>query len=285
MQYLVAVADLKSFSKASLRCHISQPTLSGQIKKLEETLGVTLFERNNKRVMLTQIGCEVTRIARRILQEVETMKATAKQAHNPLSGRFSLGAFPTLASYIFPNIVPKISRAMPQLQLMLVEEKTDILLAQLKAGTLDAALLALPVEDKNLVCKKLFNDPFYLAVAKKHPLAKRKYVQLGALESYDLLLLNEGHCLRNQALSVCHMAGVSESQDFRATSLETLREMVKAGSGITLMPEIAMKPDKAITYIPFKAPVPKRRIALVYRKTTPRKTVMDMLVKLLHKSG
>ena len=282
LQYLIAVADLRNFSQAANQCCVSQPTLSNQIRKLEETLGVVVFERSNKRVMPTETGEQIIALARRVLREVDAMHDVAQSAQDPLAGKFRLGAFPTLSTYIFPSLVPKITAALPQLRLVLVEEKTQTLLDRLKRGELDAALLALPVYDDQLAVRALFDDEFFLAVPPLHPLAKKKQAEQTDLSNSKLLLLEEGHCLRDQALEVCHRVGMEEEQDFRATSLETLRQMVKAGSGITFMPNIAIQPDETgICYVPFKKPAPYRTIGLVWRKTTARQTVIEKLLGLL----
>lgn len=282
LQYLVAVADLRNFSQAAEKCFVSQPTLSNQIRKLEETLGVTLFERNNKRVMPTETGDEIIVLAKKILREVDAMHEVAQSAHDPLAGKFRLGAFPTLSTYIFPSLVPKITHTLPQLRLVLVEEKTQSLLDRLRRGELDAALLALPVTDDQLACQSLFDDPFFLAVPLQHALVKKKTVEHGDLDGSHLLLLEEGHCLRDQALEVCHLAGIREEQDFRATSLETLRQMVKAGTGITFMPQIAIhEKEQGICYIPFRKPAPHRTIGLVWRKTSTRTAVIKKVLALL----
>lgn len=279
LQYLIAVADLRNFSQAADHCCVSQPTLSNQIRKLEETLGVVVFERSNKRVMVTETGEQIIAIARKILREVDAMRDVAQSAQDPLAGKFRLGAFPTLSTYIFPTLVPKITAVLPQLKLVLVEEKTQGLLERLKRGDLDAALLALPVQDDQLTVKALFDDEFLLAVPPQHALARKKQVEQADLAGSRLLLLEEGHCLRDQALEVCHRVGVEEEQDFRATSLETLRQMVKAGTGITFMPRIAIQPDEpGIRYIPFRAPAPYRTIGLVWRKTSARAAVIDKLL-------
>ena len=282
LQYLIAIADLRNFSQAANKCCVSQPTLSNQIRKLEETLGVVIFERSNKRVMPTETGEQIIALARRVLREVDAMHDVAQSAQDPLAGKFRLGAFPTLSTYIFPSLVPKITAALPQLKLVLVEEKTQILIERLKRGELDAALLALPVHDDQLVVKKLFDDEFFLAVPPQHPLAKTKQVDQADLSASTLLLLEEGHCLRDQALEVCHLVGMEEEQDFRATSLETLRQMVKAGTGITFMPKMAIQADETgIVYIPFKKPAPYRTIGLVWRKTTARTAVIEKLLAML----
>jgi LysR family hydrogen peroxide-inducible transcriptional activator len=280
MRYLVAVADLRHFGKAAEQCHVSQPTLSGQIKKLEEQLGVMLFERTNRRVMLTETGAEIVTAARRMLREADTIEDIANNAHDPLSGRFRLGAFPTLSTYIFPQIAPKIKANLPNLRLMLIEDKTAQLLEKLKNGELDAAFIALPIDDDALDTAELFDDAFFLAVPPEHALANCKAVSQSVLSHYRLLLLDEGHCLRDQALEVCQLHGSAEEQDFRATGLETLRQMVKIGAGITFMPEIAIyKGESGIIYIPFKDPAPRRTIGLVWRKTTARRAAIDALIK------
>lgn len=286
LKYLLAIADLGSFSRAAKQCHVSQPTLSGQIKKLEDSLGVQLFERTNKQILLTAVGEQIIASAMKVIAEVERIDALAEAAIDPLSGRFRLGAFPTLASYFFPGIVKPIKAGMPKLKLILVEEKTDRLIAKLKSGKIDAALLALPVVDEQFNIKVLFDDYFRLAVKSDHKLASKSEIGQSSLLSKDLLLLKEGHCLRDQALEVCSLMGANEEQDFRATSLETLRLMVKAGTGITLMPEIAMAADinrdaGDISYIPFKEPRPKRTIGLVWRKTLVKNTVIEELIKIL----
>ena len=279
LRYFLAVAELNHFGKAAEQCHVSQPTLSGQIKKLEESLGVALFERTNRRVMLTDIGAEIAISARHILREVEGISEIAQRAQDPLAGKFRLGAFPTLSTYIFPQLVPKVKAAMPQLRLILIEEKTEQLIAQLHKGEIDAAFLALPIDDDFLRSQKCFDDEFFLAVPPEHSLAQKTEIDQTTLAQHKLLLLEEGHCLRDQALSVCQLHGTDEEQDFKATGLETLRQMVKAGTGITFMPQMAIQPNETgICYVPFKSPAPKRSIGLVWRKTSARQAVIDQLL-------
>ncbi len=281
LTYLVAVAELKHFGKAAERCYVSQPTLSGQIKKLEEELGVTLFERTNRRVMLTSIGEEIVATAKRLLHEAETIQEIGKLAQDPLGGTFRLGAFPTLSTYLFPELVIKIKKSLPNLRLILVEEKTERLIEQLKSGKIEAALLALPISEEGLESTALFDDAFQLAVPNNHSLAKRKQITMDDISNHRLLLLEEGHCLRDQAMEVCQLTG-TEEQDFRATGLETLRQMVRAGTGITLMPEIAIRKGEAdIHYLPFKGTPPSRTIGLVWRKTSSRMKVIEEIIDLL----
>lgn len=282
LHYLVAVADLRSFIQAADQCCISQPTLSTQIKKVEERLGVQIFERTNKKVLPTELGEQIIASARRILLEIDTIQQLAGNAQDPLAGNFRLGAFPTLSTYIFPGLVPLIKQALPKLRLILIEEKTDALVAQLKQGQLDAALLALPIHDDALETRRLFDDEFFLAVAIDNPLAAKKTIAQSDLAHQQLLLLDEGHCLRGQALQICQLNGAEEQQDVRATGLETLRQMVRAGTGITFMPKIAIyEPEDGICYIPFEAPVPRRTIGMVWRKTSARNELFDRLTKLI----
>lgn len=281
LQYLVAVAEHRHFGKAADQCHTSQPTLSMQLKKLEETLGVQLFERTSKKVMITPIGETITAKARHILQESRDIRELAKAAQDPFAGEFRLGAFPTLAPYFLPIAVPAIHKSLPKLKLLLVEEKTPLLLERLKAGTLDAAFLALPIEEDGLETLPLFEDPFLLAVSPKHALAKRKHVSQRDLKGEQLLLLEDGHCLRSQALEVCSLIGSSEHQDFRATSLETLRQMVAAGVGITLMPQLAIGKDTSVRYIPFDGLAPSRTIGLVWRETSARSICIDAIKNII----
>lgn len=285
LSYLVAVADLRSFIQAAEQCCISQPTLSTQIKKMEESLGVKIFERNNKRVLPTELGEQIITSARQVLLDVDHIKEIAKNAQNPLAGNFRLGAFPTLSTYLFPELVTRIKQSLPELRLILIEEKTDSLIAQLKQGKIDAALIALPLKEDLLVAETLFEDEFKLAVSSSNPLAKKKRIQPSDLLDQQILLLDEGHCLRGQALQICQLNGAEEQQDVRATGLETLRQMVRAGTGITFMPEIAInKTEQGIIYIPFASPTPKRTIALVWRKTSTRFKLMEHLVKLISKT-
>lgn len=282
LKYLVAVADLRSFVQAAEQCFISQPTLSTQIKKMEDALNVQIFERSNKKVIPTQTGEAIIASARRIQHEVEQIHELAAMAQNPLAGNLRLGAFPTLATYIFPTLVLAIKQQLPQLRLILIEKKTDQLIQDLKEGHLDAALLALPVTVDALHEEFLFNDTFRLAVAPDHPLAKKNVIKPADLRHQSLLLLDEGHCLRGQALQICQLNNAEEQQDVRATGLETLRLMVKAGTGITFFPEIAIdEKETDIRYLPFCEPAPHRNIGLVWRKTSVKTVLLQKLSALI----
>ena len=272
LKYLIALADHKHFGRAAAASFVSQPTLSTQIRKLEEELGVVLFERAPRKVMLTPVGMEVAERARRIVADLEQMKEAARRSQAPEAGTVRLGIFPTLGPYLLPHVIPGIRRRFPELQLLLVEEKSDLLLARLRDGRLDAALLALPVHDDQLHAEFLFEEPFLLAVPDRHPLAERASLNVGDLANEDLLLLEDGHCLRQQTLDVCQLSGASEKTEFRATSLETLRQMVAANVGVTLLPTLAVLPPVAqpssIRLLPFKDSQPSRRIAMFWRRST-----------------
>lgn len=278
----MAVAELEHFGQAAEKCNVSQPTLSGQIKKLEEELDVVLFERTNRRVLLTEAGRHVIVSAQRILHEVDTIYSTARFGQDPLAGIFRLGAFPTLSTYLFPSLVPKVKTAMPNLRLILNEDKTPTLIDDLVKGHIDAALLALPVENQSLVSRKLFDDDFYLAVSPGHELTKHSTIEHKSLKKHNPLLLEEWHSLLDQWL----VAGDHDEQDFKATSMETLRQMVKAGMGITFMPKIAIKENEiGIEYIPFAAPAPSRTIGLVWRKSSAKVMVIDSLSRVISTSN
>lgn len=272
LQYFVKLADLRHFSKAANACFVSQPTLSTQIRKLEEELGVQLVERSPKNIMLTPVGKEIADRARLVLSDIDQIRAVARRSGNPAEGVIRLGLFPTLAPYFLPHVVPGIRKKYPNLTLQLAEEKTDNILGMLRQGELDAGLLALPIRDEGLEMKVLFDEPFVVAVPDDHALAGNSEIKLSELEGTQLLLLEEGHCLREHALEVCALSGAHERVDFHATSMETLRQMVAAGVGVTLMPLLAVKPPIAATgnvsIRPFAEPVPSRTIALVWRSSS-----------------
>lgn len=279
LEYIVAVAEHKHFSKAADACCVSQPTLSSQIKKLEQELGVLLFERTNKQVMLTAVGETIVDAAQRALIEVDFIKSTATAAHDPFSGTYRLGAFPTLASYLFPEIVPSFKKIFPRIRVALVEEKTEQLIELVLNGKMDAAFIALPIEEEGLVTQHVFDDPLYVAVSDENPLSQEKSINAAKLRDENLMLLEEGHCLRQQSLDVCEFMGLSDDADVRATSLETLRIMVEANSGVTIMPKIAINESRGgISYIPFAGKNMFRSIGLVRRQTCARSAIFNRFV-------
>lgn len=273
LQYFVKLAELRHFSKAADACFVSQPTLSTQIRKLEEELGVSLVERAPRNVMLTPIGEDIAHRARYILRDLEHIKDAARRSTDPEKGTIKLGIFPTLAPYLLPHVIPQIRRRFPELKLQLAEEKTEDILNLLDQGRLDAGLLALPVEEQGMDMEVLFTEPFVTAMPASHPLCSKQTIEMQDLAGEELLLLEEGHCLRQQALDVCALAGAHERVDFHATSMETLRQMVATNSGLTLMPVLAVKPPIPLTdniaLRPFARPAPSRTIALVWRSSSP----------------
>ena len=284
LKYLVALADHRHFGRAAAACFVSQPTLSTQIRKLEDELGLPLVERAPRKVMLTPAGVEAAARARTIVAEVEQMKEAARRSRDPEAGTVRLGIFPTLGPYLLPHVIPNIRERFPQLELLLVEEKSDELLARLREGKLDAALLALPLEDDQLHAEFLFEEPFLLAVSGQHPLARRHHLDVQELSAQKLLLLEDGHCLRDQALAVCRLFGANEKSEFRATSLETLRQMVAADVGITLLPTLSVKPpvprSENIRLLDFQGDDrPSRRIAMAWRRSSAMTGFLQQLAQ------
>jgi LysR family hydrogen peroxide-inducible transcriptional activator len=271
LEYVVAVAETLGFHKAAERCHVSQPTLSAQVKQLEDLLGVRLFERDRRRVLLTAAGAIVVTHARRVLLQIDDMIATAKELTEPRSGTFRIGVIPTIAPYLLPDVVPAVRERFPKLQLVFREEKTDAAVADLREGRIDAGLLALEADIGEWASGHVTDDPFVVALPKGHPLARKKRVAPSELEDEKVLLLDEGHCFRAQALSVCEGAGTKETE-LRATSLSTLAQMVSSGAGVTLLPQIAVAVENRrgqLEVRAFTAPAPHRTIALIWRPQSP----------------
>ena len=285
LRYLVALADHKHFGRAADASSVSQPTLSTQLKKFEDELGVSLIERNPRNVMMTEVGEAVVARARVMLREADEIRAVARRSKDPELGMVKLGIFPTLGPYLLPHIIPAIVARYPKLELILVEEKTEVILRMLHEGDLDCGILAMPIPEDNLHVEFVFEEDFVLAVPKQHPMAKRKKARLADLSEEKLLLLDDGHCLRDQALEVCHLARAGERAGFRATSLETLRHMVAANVGITLMPALTVNPPSTasatIQLIPFADPAPHRRIAMVWRRSSALTAFLQQLVPLV----
>jgi LysR family hydrogen peroxide-inducible transcriptional activator len=282
LRYLVALADERHFGKAAERCFVSQPTLSAQIRKLEDYLGVALVERQPKRVSLTETGEKIVARARLVLQEADAIVEIARTDRDPLSGALKLALIPTVGPYLLPHVVGPLRKAVPRLKLMLYEYQTAPLLEKLRAGELDCGIIALPMPTEGLETEVLYDEPFTLAVPANHPLADRDRVKLEDIKDETLLLLEDGHCLRDHALSVCSRIRLNQEQDYRATSLETLRQMVAAGHGITLLPELAAAtPVGTARGLKIKAltrPAPVRTIGAVWRKSTTRSRAIDAVI-------
>jgi LysR family hydrogen peroxide-inducible transcriptional activator len=287
LRYLVAVADTRHFGRAAAKCFVSQPTLSAQLRKLEQYLGVQLIERRPRRVTLTEAGEEVALRARTMLETGDAIVTLAQTRRDPLAGQLRLALLPTIGPYLLPQVALKIRKALPRLELMLYEYQTEAMVEHLHNGEIDVGLLALPVHDDSLVARELYEEPFVLALPESHRLAARAQVRIEDLNGETLLLLEDGHCLREQALAVCSRSSVHEKQDFRATSIETLRQMVAAGVGITLLPMLASRgaygSARGMTTRAFARPVPSRRIGAVWRKSSARAAaitaVCDQIVR------
>ncbi len=269
LRYLVALAEHGHFGRAAAACYVSQPSLSAAVKKLENELGVMLFERTRRRVLPTARGERVVRRARRILEEARRLEEEARRPELPLSGIFRLGAIPTIGPYLMPHLVPPLRRDHPALQLHLIEQQTAVLLEQLQQGRLDAALMSPPLDETGLVRADLYREDFHLAAPPEHPLSARASIDPAEIVGEPLLLLDEGHCLRDQVLEVCSTEDTPARELLRGSSLETLRSMVAAGVGCTLLPALALHPlggASPVEIRPFTAPAPHRRVTLYWRK-------------------
>lgn len=277
LRYLVAVAEARHFGRAAAACHISQPSLSAQIQQLEGIVGGALFERTKRRVLPTPLGEAMAERARRVLAEIDRMAALAGQG-SPLAGPFRLGVIPTLGPYLLPRVLPGLRRAYPDLKLYLREDLTDRLTDQLRRGGLEAALMALPAGEQGLSERPLFDEPFLLAAPEGHRLAEKNRIGQDDLAGETLLLLEDGHCFRDQALAACGLRGDPAADAFAATSLTTLREMVAGGVGLTLLPALAAN-DRAdgVSLRHFEAPAPSRRIGLVWRTGCARAEEVALL--------
>ncbi|MBT9590349.1 MAG: hydrogen peroxide-inducible genes activator [Thiobacillus sp.] len=285
LKYLVALADHGHFGKAAEACCITQSTLSTQLKKLEDFLGVTLFDRSLKRVSPSPIGQEILQAARNIVEEAERIRDLAKHGQDPMTRTLRLGIIPTLGPYYLPHALMLMHKKYPGLRLLLREEMTPQIMEHLIDGKLDAGLLALPVEDDSLRVEPLFYEPFFAALPAGHALTKRDVLKVSDVISEKLLLLDEGHCLRDQALDVCG-ANSRGREEVRATSLETLRQMVGMGLGITLLPALSVDAGprvsrRSVETRPFRKPVPGRTIGLVWRKRAPFPETFECLAATL----
>ena len=268
LQYAVSVADLKSFRGAAERCLVSQPSLSAQIAELERALGVQLFERDRRRVLLTRAGEELVARARRILLEADDMAEAAKRLADPLGATLNVGVIPTVSPYLLPEVVPALSREHALLRIRWLEEKTSVILEKLESGEMDAGILATGPGVGAFASEVIGDDPFVLAAPPGHALARLKRpITLAELEGHAVLLLDDGHCFRDQALAVCASARASELT-FRATSLSTLVQMVSAGAGVTLLPRLAAAAESArgtLAIRRFVAPEPHRTLVVIWR--------------------
>jgi LysR family hydrogen peroxide-inducible transcriptional activator len=292
LRYLVALAEEQHFGRAAKACFVSQPTLSAQIRKLEEELGSALIERGPGQFLLTDVGREVVGRARSIVREADQIREVAKRSQDPLSGTLSLGFIPTLGPYLMPHIMPALHAEFNTIRWHLSEYQTHELIERLMRGSLDVGIMALPhgAEGEGvLIAKLLFREPFVAALPPGHELAAKASVTTDDLAPEALLLLQDGHCLRDQALSVCGLA-TPANQEFTATSLETLRQMVAAGLGVTLLPQLAVRgapatvQAEALTIRPFKKPVPFREIGAVWRQSSAKSHAIEKVCATISRS-
>jgi LysR family hydrogen peroxide-inducible transcriptional activator len=288
LKYIIAVAETRHFGKAAERCFVSQPTLSGQIKKLEEELGVAIFERTNRSVEITPIGKDIVALAREAVEQADAIEQLARAHQDPLAGPLRIGAIPTLSPYLMPLILAPLKKQLPQMQLVLSEEMTDTLLARLHDHEIDAALLATPVEEGELEQLPLFDEPFWVAYPRKHAFYAREKITLRDLDKENLLLLAEGHCLARQAMEVCHIKerqGRGEMADLRAASLETLIQLVGAGYGVTLVPALAMRGSwmtgSGVVAQPLAIADASRRVSLAFRHSFPRRAALQAFADIV----
>jgi LysR family hydrogen peroxide-inducible transcriptional activator len=288
LKYLVEVAETRHFGKAAQRCFVSQPTLSGQIKKLEGELGVTLFERTNRSVEVTPVGEAVIRHARQILEQAEAMRQLARSFQDPLAGSLKVGAIPTISPYLIPLFLRSMKQDMPQMRLILSEEQTDVLLERLKQHEIDAALIATEHPETDFKAIALYEEPFWLAHPQDDPPPSTDVIRQQDLEAMEILLLSEGHCLADQVMEVCHLQErqqQGEFADLRASSLETLLQLVSAGYGSTLVPALAMDPTeltgRGIATRELSLPHSARRVSLIFRESFPRPAALRALANLI----
>lgn len=273
LQYVVAVAETRGFRSAAERCHVSQPSLSAQVAQLEAVLGVRLFERDRRHVLVTAEGEALLVHARRVLAEADDLAAAAQRAGDPLSGTLRVGVIPTVSPYLLPEIVPALRREFPRLVVLWTEDRTSVLLQAVREGRLEAVLLAAVPGMEELEREDVAEDPFVLAGPRDHPLLRaRRPARLAEIEGERILLLEDGHCFRDQALALCAAGGAQEA-GFRATSLSTLTQMVAGGAGLTLLPALSVEVENRrgeLAVRPFAAPAPSRTLVLAWRRQCPR---------------
>lgn len=281
LRYVLAVADLGHFGRASAACSVSQPTLSGQILKLEQELGVQLFERDGRSVRVTERGGEIVAHARRTVRAADDLLAAARAARDPLEGPIRLGVIATIGPYLTPFMLPACARDLPKAPIKLVEDLTDRLLPQLSEGRLDAAIIATDPASDRLETLDLYAEDFLLMLAPAHPLARRKSARIDEIDPATLLLLADGHCLRDQTLDLCGRPEPSDTADTRAASLETLLHLAAAGYGVTLAPRMAVEGGRTgaggLVALPLKGEDVSRRVRLVFRRDMPRRLAMQAL--------
>lgn len=292
LKYIVAVARERHFGRAAEACFVSQPTLSVAIRKLEDELGVTLFERGGSEVGVTGIGQRIVTQAQKVIEESASIKEIARQGHDPLAGPLRVGVIHTIGPYLLPRLVPTQIERTPQMPLLLQENFTLRLVELLRQGEIDCAIMALPLPEAGLVTQPLYDEAFVVAVPRDHEWADRKSVSSEDLKQQTMLLLGTGHCFRDQVLEVCpELSRFSAASDgiqrtFEGSSLETIRHMVAAGIGVTVLPKTAVpegsQANALIRYIPFEGHAPERRVVLAWRRSFPRLAAIEALAQTVY---
>ncbi len=285
LEYFVALAETRHFGQAAERCHVTQPTLSMQIAKLEKELGVTLFERDKRRVSLTDMGRQILARAGAVLDGIGEIRDVARGDTGGLAGPLYLGVIPTVGPYLLPHLLPELKAVYPEVKLYLREAMTHQLVEQLQHSSLDAAIMSLPIEQPDLSYMVFFREELVAGLPKSHPLAKKKTIAMDELSDEPILLLEEGNCMRDQTLSLCRGSRPADPEGYRASSIESLRQMVSAGMGCTFLPKLStigpFAASSPIAIRPLHSPTPRRDIALVYRKTYPKAASLKELAVAL----
>jgi len=294
LKYIVALARERHFGRAAEACFVSQPTLSVAIKKLEDELGVQLFERGGGEITVTPVGEQIVEQAQHVLEQSNAIREIAAQGRDPLAGPLRVGVIYTIGPYLLPHLVKRMIEDAPQMPLLLQENFTTKLLELLRQGDIDVAILADPFHDTGLVTQAVYDEPFIVAVPKSHPWAKRKSIRSEELKEQTMLLLGTGHCFRDHVLEVCpelsrfSQASAGIQKTFEGSSLETIRHMVASGIGVTVLPRMArpdLSDDGLLTYLPFERPEPYRRVSLVWRKSYSRRAAIEALRKAILQAG
>lgn len=283
LEYLIALAEFKHFRKAADSCHVSQPTLSGQIRKLEDELGIVLLERTSRKVLFTQAGMLLVEQAARVLKEVKHLRDMASNQSKDMNGPLHMGIIPTLGPYLLPHIIPVMNDKYAEIDLFLYENQTSILLNQLETGLIDCAIIASNKDSQKFIESGLFCEKILLAVNSKHPWSKFKSINPNMLKNIEMFLLDDNHCLRQKSLEICKATGARENTHFQSTSLETIRNLVATNMGVTLIPQLAVFADKSdnIIYLDYDSPMACRQVSLVYRPGSPLRERYEKIAALI----
>ncbi|MBJ7551194.1 hydrogen peroxide-inducible genes activator [Marinomonas ostreistagni] len=283
LKYIVMLAEEKHFGRAAERCHVSQPTLSVAVKKLEDELGAAIFERSKSSVYITPIGEQIIAQARRVLEQANMIKEVASSGKNQLKGPLKVGAIYTIAPYLFPSMIPELKRIAEGMPLLIEEDLTENLRPKLRNGELDAIIVALPFREPDVVTRPIYEEEFVVLMPKDHPWTQLEHIITDQLTTDNLLLLGKGHCFSDQVMEACPIVGENELNEghtiVNGSSLETIRYMVSSGLGVTVLPKSAVThlDEQILAVRPFKSPAPKRTVALAWRASFPRPKAIESL--------